>query len=65
MKQCLLREELEYATYVGEHYKAEEYGINHWKHDPGVADLLQKKLSERNAVSGVGLSRMMIQLSSA
>ena len=23
-------------------YKAEEYGINHWKHDPGVADLLEK-----------------------
>ena len=42
VKQCLLREELEYDTYVGENYKAEEYGINHWKHDPDVADLLQK-----------------------
>ena len=39
--QCILREELEYDTYVGENYKAEEYGINHWKHDPDVADLLQ------------------------
>ena len=42
VKQCLLREELEYDTYVGENYKAEEYGINHWKHDPDVADLLNK-----------------------
>ena len=42
VKQCLLREELEYDTYVGENNKAEEYGINHWKHDPDVADLLQK-----------------------
>ena len=41
-KQCLLREELEYDTYVGENYKAEEYGIDHWKHDPDVADLLHK-----------------------
>ena len=41
MKQCLLREELEYDTHVGEYYTAEEYGINHWKHDPDVADLLQ------------------------
>ena len=41
VKQCLLREELQYDTYVGENYKAEEYGINHWKHDPDVADLLQ------------------------
>ena len=30
VKQCLLREELEYDTYVGENYKTEEYGINHW-----------------------------------
>ena len=42
VKQCLLREELEYETYAGENYKAEEYGISHWKHDPDVADLLQK-----------------------
>ena len=42
VKQCLLREELEYDIYEGENYKAEEYGINHWKHDPDVADLLQQ-----------------------
>ena len=42
MKQCLLREELQYDTHEGENYKAEEYGINYWKHDPDVADLLQK-----------------------
>ena len=42
VKQCLLREELEYDTYVGENYKAEEYGINQWKHDPDVADLPQE-----------------------
>ena len=42
VKQCLLREELEYDTYVGENYKAEEYGINHWKHDPAVSDVLHK-----------------------
>ena len=65
VKQCLLREELEYDTYVGENYKAEEYGINHWKHDPDVADLLHKTLSERNAVNGVSPSRMLIRLSSA
>merc|ERR1711994_898579 len=42
VKQCLLHEELEYDTYAGENYKAEEYGINHWKHDPDVAHLLEK-----------------------
>ena len=42
MKQCLLREELEYDTYEGENYQAEAYGINHWKHDPDVADLLKR-----------------------
>ena len=42
MKQCLLREELEYDTYVGENYKAEEYGKNHWKHEPDVTALLEK-----------------------
>ena len=41
VKQCLLRDELEYDTYVGENYKSEEYGINRWEHDPNVADLLQ------------------------
>ena len=42
MKQCLLREELEYDIYEGENYRAEDYGINHWKHDPDVTELLQK-----------------------
>ena len=42
VKQRLLREELGYDTYVGGNYKAEEYGINHWKHDPDVAALLHK-----------------------
>ena len=41
VKQCLLREELGYDTYEGENYNAEEYGVNYWKHDPDVADLLQ------------------------
>ena len=41
VKQCLLREELEHDTNVGEYYKAEEYGVNHGKHDPDVAELLQ------------------------
>ena len=42
VKQCLLREELQYDTYDGENYRAEEYGLNHWKHDPDVANLLQR-----------------------
>ena len=42
MKQILLREELQYDIYDGENYRAEEYGLNHWKHDPDVANLLQR-----------------------
>lgn len=41
-KQCFLREEMQYDTYDGENYRAEEYGLNHWKHDPDVANLLQR-----------------------
>ena len=35
-------ENLQYDTYDGENYRAEEYGLNHWKHDPDVANLLQR-----------------------
>ena len=64
VKQCLLREELEYDTYEGENYKAEEYG----KTTGSMTQMWQtcyKKLSERNARSGVSPSRMLIRLSSA
>ena len=64
VKQCLLREELEYDTYDGENYKAEEYGVNYWKHDPDVGDLLNK-LTKRTAASGVSPLQMPIRLSSA
>ena len=76
MKQCLLRGELEYDAYVGGDYKAAEHGINHWKHDPDVADLLQKaqraKCCERrepvtnadSAVFGINRFRKIKLLSS-
>ena len=41
-KNLLLREELEYDLYPGEHYEAEAYGQNHWQHDPDVEALLRE-----------------------
>ena len=48
MEQCLLREELEYDTYVGENYWSEDYGINHWKHATDVADLIKRAQQAKN-----------------
>ena len=64
VKQCLLREELEYDTYVCETTKRRSTGST----TGSMTQMWQTcytKLSERNAVNGVSPSRMLIRLSSA